>query len=121
MDGAQNVPHGGALGARPAFHLCINRRSRPTPSEYYAAKLDAENEVTSGSVPWTILRGTQFHELIDSRMQNMTHEPIVVIDPHLKYQPVDVRDFLRRIGETGRTARTRAAPRFWWTGSPRIW
>ena len=26
-------------------------------------------------------------------MQNMTREPIVVIDPHMKFQPVDVREF----------------------------
>lgn len=35
------------------------------PMRYYRAKLDQERAVEHGPLPWTILRATQFHELID--------------------------------------------------------
>lgn len=37
-----------------------------TPGGYYAAKLAQEQVVRDGPVPWTIVRATQFHELLGS-------------------------------------------------------
>lgn len=35
------------------------------PMAYYDAKIAQEEEVTSGPVPWSLLRATQFHTLLD--------------------------------------------------------
>jgi uncharacterized protein YbjT (DUF2867 family) len=36
------------------------------PVSYYKVKLAQEEALTAGEVPWTILRATQFHQLVDS-------------------------------------------------------
>lgn len=36
------------------------------PMSYYRVKLDQERAVEGGPLPWTILRATQFHQLLDS-------------------------------------------------------
>jgi uncharacterized protein YbjT (DUF2867 family) len=35
------------------------------PMSYYEAKLEQEAALASGEVPWTLLRATQFHQLLD--------------------------------------------------------
>ena len=35
------------------------------PVAYYRHKLEAERRVVAGGMPWTIVRATQFHDLID--------------------------------------------------------
>lgn len=93
VQGVQNVINAAAASGVPhLIYVSIVGIDR-TPSDYYTAKLAAERVVETGSIPWTIVRGTQFHELIDWRMQNMTRTDPVVLDPHLRYQPIDVREF----------------------------
>jgi uncharacterized protein YbjT (DUF2867 family) len=38
------------------------------PMSYYAAKLAQEEALPAGEVPWTLLRATQFHQLLDGAL-----------------------------------------------------
>lgn len=70
-----------------------------TPYPYYRAKVEAEKVVTTFGMPYTILRATQFYELLDIYMGNYARFPIVVIDPNMKFQPVDVREVSDKLVE----------------------
>ncbi|MGI5215465.1 SDR family oxidoreductase [Plantactinospora sp. CA-290183] len=65
------------------------------PWGYYRTKVEAEAIVTAGAVPWTVLRVTQFHDLLDEIMTKLARLPVLVTDPGIPAQPVDVRDVAR--------------------------
>lgn len=62
------------------------------PLGYYRAKLAAERLVREGGVPWTTLRATQFHEFAAGAIAATARLGVVVADPGIPFQPVDVRD-----------------------------
>lgn len=48
-------------------HLCVSIVGCDrVPLGYYRVKVEQEQVVTAGSVPWSIVRATQFHELVAS-------------------------------------------------------
>jgi uncharacterized protein YbjT (DUF2867 family) len=60
------------------------------PYPYYRAKLAAEAIVRQGTVPWTILRATQFHTLIELFLGNFARVPGLLPVPYRwQFQPVD--------------------------------
>jgi uncharacterized protein YbjT (DUF2867 family) len=67
---------------------------------YYRIKLECEKLVRDGGVPWTILRATQFYELLPQRMFPMLGRfgPLV-IGRGWQIQPVDVREVAERLVE----------------------
>jgi uncharacterized protein YbjT (DUF2867 family) len=67
---------------------------------YYRAKLAAEAVVREGRVPWSILRATQFHPLIEVYLNGFSRLPGLTLAPFdWKFQPVDTRDVARRVVE----------------------
>lgn len=62
---------------------------------YYAGKRRAEEVVTGGRVPWTILRSTQFHEFADLLM-GLVPGPVVVV-PTMLSRPVAAREVARHL------------------------
>lgn len=68
------------------------------PYAYYKSKYEAEQIVEQSGLPWTILRASQFHDLVLALAQQFARPPLVVV-PRLQLQPVDVRDVAERIGE----------------------
>jgi uncharacterized protein YbjT (DUF2867 family) len=62
---------------------------------YYKSKLAAERVVEAGSVPWTILRATQFHSLLD-RLLGL---PAVPASRNMRFQPIDAREVATRLTE----------------------
>ncbi|MEM1127731.1 MAG: NAD(P)H-binding protein [Bacteroidota bacterium] len=48
------------------------------PLSYYKAKLEAEQIVEASGLPYTLLRATQFHELIDLLLQGLAKCPVVL-------------------------------------------
>src|SRR5690606_13323976 len=61
------------------------------PFPYYRYKLAAEKLVEAGGVPWSILRTTQFHNLLDLLLQLLARTPFVLPVPQdLPFQPIDV-------------------------------
>jgi uncharacterized protein YbjT (DUF2867 family) len=67
---------------------------------YYRQKLAAERIVRADTVPWSILRATQFHTLMDFFLSIFARPPLYATVPFdWKFQPVDTRDVAVRLVE----------------------
>jgi uncharacterized protein YbjT (DUF2867 family) len=65
---------------------------------YYKTKLAAEAVVEENIVPWTILRATQFHTLMDTFLRILSKPPMVAAVPFAwQYQPVDPSEVAARL------------------------
>lgn len=79
------------------------------PLGYYKQKFAAEQVVADSGLPFTILRATQFHDLVYSLFAAQRRMPAVAA-PSIRLQPIDVRDVavqllgLVRGGPAGRVA-----------------
>lgn len=62
------------------------------PWGYFRAKLAAERLVRDGGVPWTTLRVTQFHEFVAGMFAMASKPGLLITDPGIPVQPVDVSD-----------------------------
>ena len=67
------------------------------PIGYYKVKVAQEAGVEAGPVPWTILRATQFHQLLDTMLKRAARS---------------------RIAPAGRPSSSPSIPRSWRSGSP---
>lgn len=68
------------------------------PLSYYRAKQGAEEAVATGAVPWTILRATQFHDLIAGSFKMATRKlPLIPVPRGFKFQPLDTSDCARAL------------------------
>lgn len=67
------------------------------PLAYYKAKLEAENIVRRGGVPWTILRATQFHSLLVRALGVQRRLPVLFVPRGWRFQPVDAGDVAGRL------------------------
>ncbi|WP_323960216.1 NAD(P)H-binding protein [Arthrobacter sp. JZ12] len=66
------------------------------PFGYYAGKLEQERLVSEGSMPWTILRATQFHEFAGQIHQRMKVGPLSLV-PAMRSQPIAAREVASRL------------------------
>jgi len=65
---------------------------------YYKYKLEAEAIVRENIVPWTILRATQFHSLMETFLSAFSRLPGVALVPKSwQFQPVDPADVADRL------------------------
>lgn len=68
------------------------------PFFYYRAKLAAERLFADSGVPWTVLRATQFHDLVRELFALGSRAPVLpVLD--VRVQPIDVTDVAARLAE----------------------
>lgn len=67
---------------------------------YYRAKTAAEALVRDGGVPWSIVRATQFHSLIDGMLRRLARLPLFVVPPDLLLQPIDTCAAAARLAES---------------------
>src|SRR5690606_9394482 len=94
-------------GVRHLLYISIVGVDR-IPHAYYRHKVAAEKVVQGGAVPWTILRGTQFHDLMDSWFHGLARFPLAVAPRGWLVQPIHVADFAGEVwrsvaeGPTGR-------------------
>jgi uncharacterized protein YbjT (DUF2867 family) len=67
---------------------------------YYKGKLAAEAVVREGIVPWSILRATQFHTLMEIFLAGMSKLPRLATVPFKwQFQPIDTQDVAARLVE----------------------
>jgi uncharacterized protein YbjT (DUF2867 family) len=66
---------------------------------YFAAKRAAERVVADSGLPWTILRATQFHDLILMVAQQMAKLPVVPLPAGFRVQPLDAGEVAARLVE----------------------
>ncbi|WP_067842339.1 SDR family oxidoreductase [Nocardia lijiangensis] len=69
------------------------------PYRYYRNKLACEQLITESAVPHTILRATQFHELIAAIMYRVERLPIAPLPTDFRFQPVAATDVAARAAE----------------------
>lgn len=75
---------------------------------YYRAKLAAEDTIRAGSVPWSILRATQFHEFIDRILRAAAKGPFLFVPKGVSDQPVAGSEVAERLVEMAAAAPTGA-------------
>ncbi|MEZ0064450.1 uncharacterized protein YbjT (DUF2867 family) [Streptacidiphilus sp. MAP12-20] len=68
------------------------------PFGYYRGKLEAERLLAESGLPFTVLRATQFHDLLRALFAGAAKAPVMVV-PDLRFQPVDARDVATRLAE----------------------
>lgn len=67
------------------------------PFRYYRAKLAAERLIEECGLPWTILRTTQFHDLIAAFSTAQRWLPVTFAPKDVRFQPIDVREVADRL------------------------
>lgn len=87
-----------AAGAPHLVYVSIVGEDR-VPLPYYRTKLEVEQLVEASRLPWTVLRATQFHDLVASALRVLTRPPVVLLPTGTACQPVDVRDVAPRLVE----------------------
>ncbi len=56
------------------------------PLGYYRAKVEAESKVRAGGLPWTILRATQFHQLLISALEVLARLPVLMVPAETRFR-----------------------------------
>ena len=94
----------GASGGRPHLvYISIVGIDR-VPMFYYRAKLAAERVVQDCALPWTILRATQFHDLIADALAVQRRLPVTfTLGGELPVQPIDAGEVAVRLAELARS------------------
>ncbi len=78
------------------------------PFPYYRAKLAMEKLVTEGGVPWTLIRTTQFHELVPRFVDTLPNLGFVPAPSKVRLQPISrsvVAERLVALVESGASGR----------------
>jgi uncharacterized protein YbjT (DUF2867 family) len=86
-------------GVRHAVYISIVGID-DVPYPYYRSKVAAEAVMREGIVPWSILRSTQFHTLMETFLNSLTLVPGLATVPYeWQFQPVDVHEVAARLAE----------------------
>jgi uncharacterized protein YbjT (DUF2867 family) len=86
------------------------------PYAYYRRKLAAERLIEQSGLPYSILRATQFHDLVRVVFAVAAKSPVMPV-PATRCQPVDVREVAARLTELALGDPVGRAPDF---GGPRV-
>lgn len=101
------LDHARAAGVAHLIYISIAGVDH-IPFGYYQHKLAAEDAIVNGGVPWSILRATQFHYLLDLALQAATRLPIALWPMDVAWQPVamdQVSDVLCQCAMSGPVGR----------------
>ena len=66
---------------------------------YFASKLGAEDVIERSGIPFTILRASQFHDLILGTVKGMSRLPVVPVPSRLRFQPVEADEVAAKLVE----------------------
>ena len=69
------------------------------PLPYYQTKLRVEHVLESSGVGYTVLRATQFHELVNTVFSVQRFSPALWTLRGIRFQPIDTRDVAARLVE----------------------
>lgn len=84
-------------GGPHLVHISIVGVDR-VPLGFYRNRLAAERVIENSGLPWTILRSTQFHDLIRFLLALLARPPVMLV-PDFSFQPIDVREVAGRLVE----------------------
>lgn len=99
-----------------SHHVCLSIVGiERVPIGYYEVKLEQERVVREGGVPWSILRATQFHQLVDWAFSSLARVRVLprISAPLQPIDPVEVAAAAAEIaaGEPLNDTTTIAGPR----------
>ena len=66
---------------------------------YFRSKLEAERIVADSGLPWTMLRATQFYDLILAGAKRVAKLPVIPVPAGFLVQPIDADDVAARLVE----------------------
>ena len=66
---------------------------------YFGFKLAAERIVQGSGLPWTMLRATQFHDLVLLVAKQMAKLPVIPVPSGIRFQPVETDEVAARLVE----------------------
>ncbi|GGO86159.1 SDR family oxidoreductase [Wenjunlia tyrosinilytica] len=70
------------------------------PFGYYRAKLRVEELIGACGMPWTVLRATQFHDLVASAAAALSKvPPVMPVAAGFRFQPIEVEEVAARLAE----------------------
>lgn len=84
-------------GASPHFVYVSIVGAEGSPLAYHEAKIEAERIVQGSGLPWSILRATEFHDLLFTMLQRESWLPVLVVPKGFRFQPVDAKDVAGRL------------------------
>ncbi len=80
------------------------------PFAYYRSKLATEQLIETSLLPWSIVRTTQFHDLIFRGCKALARPPVMVLPAGLVFQPIEVREVAERLVELAQAPPAGRAP-----------
>lgn len=96
------------LEISPAHHVCVSIVGiEDVPMGYYGVKVAQEEAVRASGRPWTIVRATQFHELLGRLVQGTARFRIALRSQAL-FQPVAVSEVATALADFAQTPRPHA-------------
>ena len=117
VEGTRNLIAAARAAGRPHLvYVSIVGVDR-IPLPYYRVKLEVEQLVEASGLPWTVLRATQFHDLVATVVRLLARLPVVVVPAGTSFQPVDVRDVAARLVDLALAPPAGRAPEL---GGPRV-
>ncbi len=102
-NGAKDVPatanlvNAAAEAGRPRLVYVSIVGVDEIPLPYYRAKRAGEEVVTRSALPSTILRATQFHNLVAALFSSQRRLPVTLVPAGFRFQPVSVDDVAARL------------------------
>ncbi|PZS13916.1 MAG: NmrA family transcriptional regulator [Pseudonocardiales bacterium] len=97
VEAAQNLIAAAQRGGQPHLIYISIVGVDEVPLRYYRAKLEVEELVAGSGLPWTVLRATQFHDLVTRVFAAQHFTPLVVVPAGISVQPIDVREVADRL------------------------
>lgn len=89
----------GATGSPPHLvYISIVGVDR-IPLGYYRTKHAVEQQISASGVPYTIVRATQFHDLIVRLFTVQGRSPVLLVPAATNFQPVDAGDVADRLAQ----------------------
>ncbi|GGS67743.1 SDR family oxidoreductase [Streptomyces violaceus] len=85
-------------GVRHLVYVSIVGVDR-VPLRYYKSKLAVERLVEESGLGWTVLRATQFHDLLVMVLQGLSKLPVLFLPAGVRDQPVEVAEVADRLVE----------------------
>jgi len=67
------------------------------PLKYYRHKLGIEGIVERCGLPWSVLRATQFHDLVVGLLRGASRLPVMTLPAGVSCQPIATADVARRL------------------------
>ncbi|MFE5732545.1 SDR family oxidoreductase [Streptomyces sp. NPDC056528] len=69
------------------------------PLGYYRTKLAVEKMIEGSGLGWTVLRATQFHDLVVEVLRNAARLPVMPLPAGVADQPIEVAEVAARLAE----------------------